>query len=162
MMSLLAHAHVPAIVPACPLCRDDGGSLLWRGARLRVIEVPDADYPGYTRVIWNTHVAEITGLPAADRDMLMHAVYAVEQVQREMLRPDKINLASLGNMVPHLHWHVIPRWRTDRHFPDAVWAAQRIKPGAEPEGWFEQLAQRQSLLPAYRERLVAALDALPR
>jgi diadenosine tetraphosphate (Ap4A) HIT family hydrolase len=146
----------------CPLCRDDGGEILWRADRLRVIHVADADYPGYTRVIWNAHVAELTSLPDSERDALMRAVYAVEQAQRDTLRPDKINLASLGNMVPHLHWHVIPRWRGDRHFPDAVWAAPRVAPGAEPGGWREQLAQRQALLPRYHERLIAALDALPR
>ena len=41
---------------------------------------------------------------------------------RETLQPDKINLASFGNMVPHLHWHVIPRWTDDSHFPGAIWA----------------------------------------
>ena len=39
------------------------------------------------------------------------------------VNPDKINLASLGNMVPHLHWHVIPRFRDDRHFPEPIWGA---------------------------------------
>jgi diadenosine tetraphosphate (Ap4A) HIT family hydrolase len=45
------------------------------------------------------------------------------------VRPDKINLASLGNVVPHLHWHVIPRWRDDSHFPAPIWAtAKRAVP----------------------------------
>jgi len=38
------------------------------------------------------------------------------------LQPDKVNLASLGNAVPHLHWHVIGRFAWDSHFPGAVWA----------------------------------------
>jgi diadenosine tetraphosphate (Ap4A) HIT family hydrolase len=40
-------------------------------------------------------------------------------------QPDKINLACLGNVVPHLHWHVIPRWRDDSHFPAPIWAAAK-------------------------------------
>ena len=52
----------------------------------------------------------------------MSAVYATESILRDLLRPDKINLASLGNVVPHLHWHVIPRWKNDSHFPDPIWA----------------------------------------
>ena len=48
---------------------------------------------------------------------------AVEAALRELLHPDKINLASLGNMTPHLHWHVIPRFRDDPHFPNAIWSA---------------------------------------
>jgi diadenosine tetraphosphate (Ap4A) HIT family hydrolase len=51
----------------------------------------------------------------------MSIVLAVEQALRRVLNPDKVNLASLGNMTPHLHWHVIPRFRDDRHFPNPVW-----------------------------------------
>jgi len=67
--------------PNCPLCLEDGGSLLWRGPHLRVIEVNDADYPGFTRVIWNGHLAEMTSLSTHGRDLLMRAVYAVEEAQ---------------------------------------------------------------------------------
>ena len=45
------------------------------------------------------------------------------------LQPAKVNLAALGNMVPHLHWHVIPRFADDSHFPQPVWGA-RQRPGA--------------------------------
>lgn len=63
----------------------------------------------------------MTDLPPVDQRHLMHIVFAVEQALRELLKPDKINLASLGNMTPHLHWHVIPRFHDDRHFPNPVW-----------------------------------------
>ena len=59
-------------------------------------------------MIWNGHLAEMTSLSAHGRELLMKAVYVVEETQQAILSPDKINLASLGNMVPHLHWHVIP------------------------------------------------------
>ena len=127
--------------PNCPLCQEDGGTLLWRGPHLRIIEVDDSDYPGFTRVIWNGHLPEMTSLSTHGRDLLMRAVYVVEETQQSILTPDKINLASLGNMVPHLHWHVIPRWRGDRHFPDPIWAAPRIAPGTEPAAWKARQAQ---------------------
>jgi diadenosine tetraphosphate (Ap4A) HIT family hydrolase len=47
----------------------------------------------------------------------MRAVWAVERAQRALLQPVKINLASLGNQVPHLHWHVIPRFTNDGQYP---------------------------------------------
>ena len=53
----------------------------------------------------------------------MDVVLATERALRMIVEPDKINLASLGNLVPHLHWHVIPRWRDDSHFPAPIWAA---------------------------------------
>ena len=138
---------------ACPLCEGDGGEAVWRDDALRVVLPDEADYPGFTRVVWNAHVAEMTDLAPAARDRLMRTVFAVERVQREVLAPDKINLASFGNVVPHLHWHVIPRWRDDRHFPQPVWAA--------PAGREDAAALRRrrvaALLVRYRAALAAAL-----
>lgn len=113
----------------CPLCAANAEAVLWRDDFCRVILVDDADYPGFCRVILSRHIKEMTDLDVGQRLRLMNVVFAVETAVREVLRPDKINLASLGNMVPHLHWHVIPRFAGDRHFPDAIWAAPR-RPGA--------------------------------
>lgn len=106
----------------CPLCSIADQDILWRDDFCRVILVEDASYPGFCRVILNDHLKEMTDLDTAGRQRLMAVVFAVESAVREVVHPDKINLASLGNMVPHLHWHVIPRFSDDRHFPDAVWA----------------------------------------
>jgi diadenosine tetraphosphate (Ap4A) HIT family hydrolase len=95
--------------------------LLWRDDLCRVILVSDPDYPGYCRVICNRHVREMTDLEASARDRVMRVVFAAEEAVRRVMRPDKINLASFGNMVPHLHWHVIPRFVNDRHFPNSIW-----------------------------------------
>jgi diadenosine tetraphosphate (Ap4A) HIT family hydrolase len=57
---------------------------------------------------------------------------------REHLRPEKINLASLGNQVPHLHWHVIARFSDDAHFPGPIWASPQRK-GTKKEVNGEQL-----------------------
>ena len=110
----------------CELCVSDGGKLLWRNAFCRIVSIADPDYPGFCRVILNRHVAEMTDLADDEQQELMRIVFAVEAVVRSVVKPDKINLASLGNMVPHVHWHVIPRWREDRCFPNPIWAvAQR-------------------------------------
>src|SRR5690606_23644068 len=109
--------------PDCSLCQQDGGKLLWRGSHLRVIQVDDPDYPGFTREVWNAHIAEMTSLPTPGRELLMRAVWAVEKAQRDVLQSRSVHREALGNTVPHLHWHVTPRWRDDRHFPDAIWAA---------------------------------------
>ena len=109
----------------CVFCKEEGGERLWHDERCRVV-LADEPFPGFCRVIWNDHVAEMTDLDPADRAHLMDVVFAVEAALRARLAPDKVNLASLGNMVAHLHWHVIPRHRDDSHFPQPVWgAAQR-------------------------------------
>ncbi len=112
----------------CPLCQTAGGELVWEDGQCRVVRVEGAEgdaFPGYCRVIWNGHVAEMSDLDAAGRRHLMNVVCAVETALRGLVAPDKINLASLGNLVPHLHWHVIPRWRDDSRFPAPIWAAPR-------------------------------------
>ena len=112
---------------SCPLCQARNENVLWHDATLRVVQVGDPDYSGFCRVVLNRHVKEMTDLPPAERLHFMQAVFAVEAALRELLHPDKVNLASLGNQVPHLHWHVIPRFADDKHFPDPVWAsAQRV------------------------------------
>lgn len=135
----------------CPLCRADGGRLLVRAARWRIVLVDDADHPAFTRVIWNAHVAGMSELEEAARRELFDAVVRVESVQRAVLSPDRINLASLGNQVPHLHWHVIPRWRDDRHFPNPVWGAARD----DPDG---RAAARSAAVSAGLDAYVAALQ----
>jgi diadenosine tetraphosphate (Ap4A) HIT family hydrolase len=64
----------------------------------------------------------MTDLAPAERIRLMNAVFATEAVLRDLIQPHKVNLASLGNAVPHLHWHVVPRHNDDRHFPKPIWA----------------------------------------
>ncbi len=133
---------------ACPLCTTNSQDLLWQDAFCRVILVDDPAYPAFCRVILNAHIKEMTDLPEQDRQRLMSVVFATEATVREVVQPDKINLASLGNMVPHLHWHVIPRFAGDPHFPDAIWAPEKragsVKVGAD---------LRPRLLEALRRRL---------
>jgi diadenosine tetraphosphate (Ap4A) HIT family hydrolase len=118
--------------PDCLFCREDGGAVLWRDDFCRVVLADEPDYPGLCRVILARHAREMTDLDADARARLMQAVFAVEAAVREVLAPDKVNLASLGNQVPHLHWHVIPRFRDDRHFPAPVWGAPAREPPPRP------------------------------
>lgn len=97
--------------------------LLWQDDFCRVVLVDDAHYPGFCRVILNRHVKEMSNLDEVSRQRLMQVVFETEAAVREVMSPDKINLASLGNVVPHLHWHVIPRFSDDKHFPNPIWGA---------------------------------------
>ena len=105
----------------CELC-DLKAPTVYRDGKLSVIIVDDAAYPGFCRVIWNDHVKEMSDLPREDRLLINDAVYQVELALVSVMKPLKVNLASLGNMVPHLHWHLIPRFEDDAQFPSPVWA----------------------------------------
>ena len=106
----------------CELCDSPGGDLLWQDGFCRIVLVDDPDYPGFCRVVLKRHVKEMTDLAPAERTRFMNAVFSTEAALREILNPHKVNLASLGNVTQHLHWHVIPRHQDDRHFPRPIWA----------------------------------------
>ena len=116
----------------CELCNGAGGALLWQNDLCRVVAVEEPGLPGFLRVVYQRHVREMTDLPEPERVRFMAVVFAVEAHVRLSLQPDKMNLASLGNLTPHLHWHVIPRWRDDRHFPGPVWAAPKHQEPVPP------------------------------
>lgn len=109
-------------VAGCPLCEGLGGALVFECASYRVVRAQEAGFPAFYRVVWHAHVAEFSDLTDADRALVMEAVVEIEQALRERLHPDKINLAALGNAVPHLHWHVVARFKWDSHFPGSVWS----------------------------------------
>jgi diadenosine tetraphosphate (Ap4A) HIT family hydrolase len=135
----------------CELC-ELRVPVAWQNEKFSVIIVYDAAYPGFCRVIWRDHVREMSDLSVDDRLLLNEAVYQVELAVRDVMRPLKINVASLGNVVPHLHWHVIPRYADDAHFPAPVWA-QAARQTDEAA-----LAERRALLPALQEAIVGRFN----
>ncbi len=124
-----------APVAGCELCQQPGGTLLWSAGAWRVVRVADPAFPAFYRVVCNHHVAEFSHLLAPERRRCMDLVCAVERVLIESLQPAKVNLAALGNMVPHLHWHVVARFAWDTHFPQPIWGAPQRGLEGSAESW---------------------------
>lgn len=134
----------------CPMCRrwDDD-------ADLRIVELEhsyvilnrDQFFPGYTLLFTRQHVTELFHLDRNVRAGLMDEVSRVAEALSAVFRPDKINYELLGNMVPHMHWHLVPRFSSDALWPRPIWA--------EPH---DELR-----LPSgeYRERILLIRQALP-
>ncbi|MGB9108424.1 MAG: HIT family protein [Telluria sp.] len=134
-------------VRGCELCELAAGAKVVANDKFSVILADEANYPGFARVVWNEHVREVSDLADADRLLLNDAVWKLERAVRGVMQPLKVNVASLGNVVPHLHWHVIPRYADDAHFPAPVWAqAVRETPA-------EVLEQRRALLPELKQAI---------
>ena len=108
----------------CVFCEEAGGEIVWSNSLARVVNVNDENHPAFCRAILQRHAREMTDLSNAERAELMRIVFAAEQAQRKLLEPEKINLACFGNMVAHVHWHVIPRFRSDPHYPNPVWGSR--------------------------------------
>lgn len=140
-------------VPGCPLCDGPGGLLVFAGPKFRVIRAAETGFPAFYRLVWTEHVAEFSDLQPQDRQACMAAVAEIELLLRAHLRPDKVNLAALGNAVPHLHWHIVARFSWDSHFPASVWApAQREAPSA-------QVTRLRDLLPVVDAAIAGRLAA---
>ena len=135
---------------ACDLCQQDGGLLITQGPSWRLIRAHDENFPAFYRVVWLAHVAEFSELTPQDQVTLMQVVSMVERELRRALNPTKMNLASLGNVVPHLHWHVVARFDWDTHFPNPIWGA------AQRSSCIERLAQLKAALPALDQTLTRA------
>ncbi len=132
---------------ACVFCQEAGGEVLWEDDACRVVWAYEPDYPAMCRVIWDRHVKEMTELESPERERIMRVVFATEQALIATVQPDKVNLASLGNQVPHVHWHVVARFRDDPHFPGPIWGP-KARPVAHP------------LEADFAARMRAALDQL--
>lgn len=105
----------------CFFCNNSGGKILYTEKLYRIVLVNEEMYPGLLRVIANCHIKECSDLALEDNLSIYRAVIKCEQILRRFLAPDKINLATLGNLTPHLHWHIIPRFKDDLHFPNSIW-----------------------------------------
>jgi diadenosine tetraphosphate (Ap4A) HIT family hydrolase len=97
----------------------------------------------------------MSDLTAPERRHLLDVVSAAEVAVRAVMQPDKINLASFGNVVPHLHWHVTPRWADDSHFPAPIWAppVRPVTPRSQPAS--------AALIAALRNALAAVTGDTP-
>jgi diadenosine tetraphosphate (Ap4A) HIT family hydrolase len=109
----------------CPMCHR------WNDhSDLRIIELKrsfvtlnrDQFFPGYVLLFTKTHVTELFHLQRQVRAELMDEVSLVAEALQDIFQPDKINYELLGNMVPHMHWHLVPRFASESLWPRPIWA----------------------------------------
>ncbi len=107
----------------CPLCNRENENIIFENELFRIILVDEI--PGYIRVITQKHIKEFSELSDDEAVEIMITVKKIEKTMLEFLNPDKINIASLGNMVPHLHIHIIPRYQNDPWWPGATFCERK-------------------------------------
>ena len=109
----------------CPMCRR------WEtDSDLRIIELPhsyvilnrDQYFPGYTLLFTKSHATELFHLERDVRAALMEEVSLVAQALYTVFTHAKINYELLGNMVPHIHWHIVPRFVSEPLWPRPIWS----------------------------------------
>jgi diadenosine tetraphosphate (Ap4A) HIT family hydrolase len=158
----------------CPLCRPPESTalgvpgtarLVYEAPRFRLIHAGEEQargFPAFYRIVWREHVREFSDLSAPERALCTEALAAAERALRATLAPVKINLATLGNQVPHLHWHLIARFDWDSHFPAPVWAAPlRARDPAREAALIARLPQTERALVQALSEVVSAFEAPP-
>ncbi|MBQ4668011.1 HIT domain-containing protein [Aeromonas hydrophila] len=97
----------------------------------RVLLAKDSQYPWLILVPRVANLREIHHLAPAQQQQLMEESCAVATLMEQALRPDKINVAALGNLVPQLHLHHVARFSTDKAWPGPIWGAYPSVPYEE-------------------------------
>ncbi len=120
----------------CPMCSR------WESdADLRIVELDhsyvilnrDQFFPGYTLLFSKTHVTELFHLDRLVRAEFMEEVSRVAKALFDVFQPEKINYELLGNMVPHMHWHLVPRFTSEKTWPRPIWAETHDERFLTPE-----------------------------
>ena len=109
----------------CPMCTKWHDEPALRIAELDhtlVMLNRDQFFPGYTFVFTKEHVTELFHLDRAIRQEIMEEVTAVAEALYTLFKPAKMNYELLGNMVPHMHWHLVPRFAADPLWPRPIWS----------------------------------------
>ncbi len=105
----------------CPLCNIKE-NIIFEDGFLKIVLVKEID--GYVRVIPHKHIRELSELSDKELISLTLLIKKIEKIMLNTLNPDKINVASLGNMVAHLHIHIIPRFKNDPWWPGAIFCKE--------------------------------------
>ncbi|GFE62176.1 HIT family protein [Geobacter sp. AOG2] len=128
----------------CPMCSR------WESdADLRIAELDhsyvilnrDQFFPGYTLLFSKTHVTELFHLDRRVRSELTEEISRVAKALFDVFQPDKINYELLGNMVPHMHWHLVPRFTSEKAWPRPIWTEPHDERVLTPEEYRHSIAR---------------------
>src|SRR5215203_5008764 len=111
----------------CPLCDKlnqlPAEQLVWQFPHSIALLGPWQFYSGYCVLIARTHATELHHLLVTERSAFLHEMIVLSHAIATAFQPRKMNCESLGNQVPHLHWHLFPRSESDPDTLKPVWLA---------------------------------------
>ena len=106
----------------------------------------DQFFPGWTVLVLNRHASELFDLTQDERSRLIEEVSEVALALTMAFEPVKINYELLGNQLPHIHWHIIPRLTGDPAPREAVWTVRHEPKRLTANDLQERLARIRSHL----------------
>lgn len=109
----------------CSICSENKYPILWSDKNFRLCLIDDQNIRGYVRLDIIDHVKEMSQLDDTLRKMMYSIINTTEKILIDVFDPHKINLASLGNITPHIHWHIISRFKDDNFYPNSIWDSKK-------------------------------------
>lgn len=94
----------------------------------RVLIIKDSNYPWLLLVPRRAGASDLIDLDEKEQAQLTTETNRVSRALKEITRPDKLNIAALGNVVPQLHVHIIARRMSDAAWPRPVWGVAPPRP----------------------------------
>ncbi|MFO0774441.1 MAG: HIT family protein [Nitrospiraceae bacterium] len=132
------------VASTCRACRGEWPSLdllIGDCGMSRAYLFEDQYFTGWTVLVLKTHATELFALAAPDRARLMDEVAAVAQALAEIYHARKINYELLGNQLPHIHWHLIPRLPNDPAPLEPVWRISHPTVSLTPSAAAQDIAE---------------------
>jgi diadenosine tetraphosphate (Ap4A) HIT family hydrolase len=114
----------------CPFCRKlaalsalPADEVVWQFPHSVALLGPWQYYQGYCILVARRHARELFDLNDGERHAYFDEMCSLARAIANCFQPHKLNYEVLGNQVPHLHWHLFPRYRNDPQALHPVWLA---------------------------------------
>jgi len=98
-------------------------SLLYENKNIK-IEVEDSEIP-WLKIFTQKAYKEMSEVPAEIKFEIYDLLDLIEKEMLTYYQPKKINIASFGNYMPHVHWHIMARFEKDSYFPEPMWGTKQ-------------------------------------
>ena len=117
-------------------------SIIYKNENIR-IEVENSEIP-WLKIFTQEPFKEMSEVPA---EIKFEIYIILDSIEKEMLsyfNPKKINIASFGNYIPHVHWHIMARFEEDSYFPEPMWGTKQREANLNLpsfEAFYEKISQ---------------------
>ena len=88
------------------------------------VEIENSEIP-WLKIFTQENLKEFSQCNKETKDEILRALDIIEKEMINYFNPEKINIASFGNYVPHVHFHVMARFKEDSYFPEPMWGKKQ-------------------------------------
>ena len=98
-------------------------SIIYKNENIR-IEIEKSEIP-WLKIFTQTAYTEMSDVPSEIKLEIYNLLDIIEKEMITYYNPKKINIASFGNYMPHVHWHIMARFEEDSYFPEPMWGEKQ-------------------------------------